>query len=187
MKKLITTIFLGLALAVMGEILAFYVYSKIDQGGILNGLIGITAFFSIFFGTIIISIYPEEYIKKNVRFKIKSNYLNFLIGSTLFIIFKLPFVLAIMIFYHFTGNYHDNQLKQFGIVKTVFIESEITGKNSRHDLCFQFNHNGKIWDGMLDAWQYQIGDSAQIIYSSQNPNETEWFNKYLEDKENENK
>jgi hypothetical protein len=40
---------------------------------------------------------------------------------------------------------------------------------------------------MLDAWQYQIGDSAQIIYSSQNPNETEWFNKYLEDKENENK
>jgi hypothetical protein len=35
---------------------------------------------------------------------------------------------------------------------------------------------------MLDHWNYHVGDTIEIIYSSQNPNEHEWYEKYLEDK-----
>ncbi len=60
----------------------------------------------------------------------------------------------------------------------MYLESEIKGRSSRHDLCFTFRHNQRTWHGMLDHGQYEVGDSAVIIYSSQNPNEVEWFEKY---------
>jgi hypothetical protein len=51
MKTLLTTI-AGIALTILGEMLAFYVYSSINQGGLINGLFGTNAFVSILSGVI---------------------------------------------------------------------------------------------------------------------------------------
>jgi hypothetical protein len=183
MKTLLTTI-AGIALTILGEMLAFYVYSSINQGGLINGLFGTNAFVSILSGVIMTISYPMKYSNKIwIQFKGKSKIVKNLLGTFIFFFLSIPFVIAVVAFYHFTGKYHDEQLENFGIVKTVVIESETVRNNSIHNLYFHFNHDGRIWEGSLDAWEYHVGDTVEIIYSSQNPNETEWYKKHLNDKQ----
>lgn len=182
MKKLL--IFLaGVSIAILGEMLAYYVYTSYTQGGLVNGLLGIIAFIAILIG-LILAISPFfpflENIEKRLKLKNKILYVTACIFAL--VVFISPLVAAVVTFYHFTGKYDEEQLEQFGIVKKVLIEDEITGRNSRHDLCFSFWHDSKLWEGMMGAWKYQVGDSAEIIYSSNNPNVTAWYRKYLEEK-----
>lgn len=173
--KTILTVIIGILIAVLGEVLAFTVYSNHDQGGFMNGLLGVVAFITILLGAILV-VYPlvaytdkmELYLSK------KANYIKFVFRSVAFVFFIAPFVVAALAFYHFTEQYHDTQLRQFGTVTKVLIEHEIRGSNS-------INHDGNIYDGMLDAWEYQVGDSVEVIYSANNPNEKEWYRKYLKE------
>lgn len=183
MKALLTTI-AGITLAILGEMLAFYVYSSYNQGGLINGLLGTCAFVAILTGVIMTISYPIRYANKIwIRLKGKSQVIKNALGVFIFFLLSTPFIIALVAFYHYTGKYHDEQLEQFGIVKKVIINAETSRNNSIHNLYFQFNHDGKVWDGSLDAWEYQVGDTVEIIYSSQNPNETEWYKKYLENKQ----
>ena len=184
--KIIATVIIGISIAFLGELLAYHVFANYNQGGWINGFLGITAFIAIFGGVILTIAYPISLAgKAEAYFNKKGNFINFLAGTSAFLFMTAPFVIATVTFYHFTGKYHDEQLEQFGMVTTVRIESEITGENSRHDLCFRFKHHGKTWKGMLDFWHYQVGDSVEVIFSSENPNETEWYQKYLEDTRSE--
>lgn len=184
--KILLSIILGIALAITGEILAFYVYSNYSQGGFINGLLGISAVIAILLGIVLALSYPIKYAEQlEVRLKEKSKLIKFLTGSIIFIVFITPFVVAVAAFYHFTETYHEEQLEKYGVVTTVIIQSEINDKNNRHDLCFQFMHDGITWEGMLDRWNYTVGDTVEIIYSSQNPNEHEWYKKYTADKATE--
>ncbi len=180
--RIFTTIIAGIALVILGEMLAFYVYSRYTQGGLINGFLGISAFLAIVIGALLFIRYPVHYADIiRIKYRGKNELIKFIMGTFIFIFTPTPFILAVVAFYHFTGKYHDEQLDKFGVVKKVLIEKEIIGRNSRHDLCFSFNHEGKTWGGMLDNWVYHVGDSVEIIYSSQNPNETEWYRKYLEE------
>ena len=62
------------------------------------------------------------------------------------------------------------------------ITRKIDGQNSRHDLLFKYDYNGKSFDGMLHRWKYKVGDSALVIYSSENPGEVAWYYRYKENK-----
>lgn len=180
MKKLITAL-LGIILAILGEMLAYYVFASKTQGGFFMGFLGITAFVAIIVGIILTIINPIKYAEKlHLRLKGKSKWLLNLTGILGFFTFLAPFVAAVLVFYHFAGNYHDEQMAKFGIITKVKLQSEISGFNSRHDLCFSFTHEGKTIDGMLDHWIYEVGDSVEIIYSGENPNEVEWYKEYLE-------
>lgn len=178
-KHLILSIF-GIVLAILGEYLAYYVYTNIQQDT-LNGCLGVIAFVAIFIGVIMV-LSPFITLWEGIHKRLETTkpvYRN-LIHVIGFLFLTVPFFVAGKVFYHFTGKYHIEQLKQHGIVTKVKIQSEIKGNNSRHDLCFDFMHNGKKWEGMLDHWNYQVGDSAVIIYSAENPNEVEWYQLYLE-------
>ncbi|GEM_PF-3817440 len=180
MKKVLVTL-LGVAVTVLGEMLAYHVFTSITQGGFLMGLKGVTAFVTILGGLALMVYHPLISAEKaEVHLKEKGKLVLYSFRSVALIAIVAPFVLAIVAFYHFTGKYHDEQIEKYGIVQKVLIETEITGRNSRHDLCFRYTHDGKTWDGMLSAWEYQVGDSAEIIFSSQNPNEVEWYQRYLD-------
>jgi hypothetical protein len=173
---------LGLMAIVLGELLAYYVFTSIKQGGFLMGLLGVLAFISILGGCLLLIAPLLDYAAPLEAWRKKqSRLLRTSLSLLFFSLAMSPFVASVVIFYHFSGRYHDEQIAQFGTLTTVYIEGEIKSENSRHDLYFSFEHEGKIWEGMLDAWHYQVGDSAQIIYSSNNPNEVEWYQKYLEE------
>ena len=180
-KTLLIVIF-GILLALFGEWLGYFVYTSKIQGGFLMGLLGFTAFVTVFGGVILIwypLIKSEEKINQWLINKNKLVKFSTYISLTTY--FLTPPIFAIVCFYHFTNIYTNNQLAEFGIKQRVKITRQITGKNSRHDLLFKFNHEGKNWDGMLDSWKYNIGDSAEIIFSSDNPNEVEWYLKFIQE------
>lgn len=180
--KIIVDSLLGIAFILFGELLAYYVFTSIEQGGFFLGLLGITAFVVIITGIVFLLMAPFKFFfrtediinEKPIWYKYSIRILSYFLGIA-------PFMMAGLIFYHYTRNYHDSQLEQFGVVKQVLIDGEIKGKNGRNDLTFSFLHNGRKWSGSEDKWKYKIGDSVPIIYSSQNPNELEWYRKYLED------
>ncbi len=170
----------GIVLTVIGEYFAFRVYSNIEFD-VIYGLLGIIAFLSIFIGCILfLTPIFKLWIKLDKQLNGAHPIHRSVINILAFFLSLIPFIVAGKVFYHFTGKYHSEQLKQHGIVTKVKIHSEIKGNNSRHDLCFDFMHNGKKWEGMLASWNYEVGDSAAIIYSAENPNEMEWYQLYLE-------
>lgn len=179
MKAVLTSI-VGLLVVVLGELLAFDVYANKDQGGFWNGFFGILAFLFILFGIIMMLYFPLNSIGKlEESFNNRSKWLKNSVGMLVITLFFTPFAIAVIVFYHFTGAYHDQQLKDHGKVTKVYIEQEIIGFRSRHDLCFRFWYEDKEWDLMLDHWEYEVGDSVDIIFSTENPNEIEWYQKYL--------
>ena len=171
----------GILLAVFGEVLGYYVYASFTHG-IINTIFGLISFFAIAVGTFL-AVYPLILLIEKIRLRktVKGSVLSKMINGLSMLIGILSFVLAWGMFYYFTGQYHKSQISKYGTVQKVVILSEIRGRNSRHDLCFQFNHDGKVWKGMLDAWKYRIGDTVDIIFSGRNPNEQEWYRKFLEE------
>lgn len=187
MLKNLLFIIVGLALTVLGEYLAFWVYTNIEYD-IVMGLLGILAFCSIFIGVIfLVSPYINLWIKVDKQLNTKQPIYRGAINTGAFLLLTIPFIAAGMVFYSLTSQYHDDQLKQYGVVTRIKIQSEITGSNSRHDMCFEFKHNGEKWEGMLGYWNYEVGDSADIIYSSENPNEVAWYELYLANNTSANK
>lgn len=177
--KLFKYLSIGVLLTLSGEYLAYYVYTSIDQGGFLLGFLGVLAFVLICLGVVALLYYPLSKADQWDAYLLTQSKAIRALGITISIVLlALPFVAAIFTFYHFTGEYHKEQIAKYGVVQKVYLDKEIRGRSGRHDLCFEFTHNDKEWKGMLDHWQYEVGDSAEIIYSSQNPNEVEWFEKY---------
>lgn len=178
--KNITIGLLGLALTTIGEYLAFRVYTQIEFD-IVFGLLGIISLISIFLGCILfLAPFLNLWIELDKQLKsTQSKYRN-LINVVAFFLYCVPFIVSGKVFYYYIGKYHKEQLQQYGVVTKVKIKSEITGNNSRHDLYFDFIHNGEKWEGSLGHWKYEVGDSVEIIYSSENPNEVEYYELFCE-------
>jgi hypothetical protein len=173
--KNITISLSGLILTIIGEYLVFRVYTHIEFD-IVFGLLGIISFIIIFTGCILfLTPFFNLWIELDKQLKsTQSKYRN-LINVVAFFLSCIPFIVAGKVFYYYTGKYHTEQLQQNGVVTKVKIKSEITGNNSRHDLYFDFIHNGEKWEGSLGHWKYEVGDSVEIIYSSENPNEVSYY------------
>ena len=181
MRTLITII-AGLILVYLGEELALYVYANYYLNSAL-ALLGILSVVILFTGASFIS-YPI--IKWGPKFdkwaKNKSKFVKAFTYPPLIVICILPHITSIVLFYKNSNQYHLEQLDNFGVKQKVKITRKKDGKNSRHDLLFKYDHNGKSFDGMLHRWKYNVGDSALIIYSSENPGEVAWYYRYKENK-----
>ena len=182
LKETLLAIISGILLAAFGEWLAYYVYTSKVQGGFYLGFLGIIAFIAVLIGATLVAIPLAITMDKSSGWlKAKSVFVRtpiYLFG----VLYSIaPFVLAVVTFYHFANKYTFHQLKTYGVRQTVVITDEIIGRNSRHDLLFEYEHEGKIWEGMIDHWKYNVGDTVDIIYSTDNPHEVAWYDKFTQE------
>ena len=179
MKKLIRSI-IGGCLFIGGEYLGYRVFTNYNQNIFIH-LFGVLAFCMTFGGVALLVEFPFSYLNKKYNEKKATNKtIAYLICVPTFVLIISSLFIPAFVFYHYTGKYHRDQIDKFGVVQKIMIESESHGKNSNNYSYFRFYHNGQVWKGDLPIWRYGIGDSAKIIYSKENPNEVEWYEKYLE-------
>jgi hypothetical protein len=184
LKKALRFIF-GALLFVSGEYLGYRLFTNDNQSSLI-GLLGILAVLMTFIGMALILEIPYLYLnrlyhKKMVTNKVIAN----IVCIPMLVLIISSFVIPVMVYTHHSHKYHKEQINKYGVMQDIIIENESHGKNSNNYSDFSFYHNGKKWRGSLRTWNYRLGDSAKIIYSSQNPNEMEWYEKYLKQK-NEN-
>lgn len=182
--RTLVSIFTGFLLFYIGEEIAFYVYKYYYQNSNL-AILGIFAVIIILIGaTLITAPLILKWSPKLGEWVNEKNKLTRAITYTLLLIFLFtPHITSIVLFNRRSDRYHLEQLEKFGVVQKIKITGKIDGQNSRHDLLFEYEYNGKKYHGMLNRWKFQVGDSALIIYSSQNPSEVSWYKKFLERKE----
>lgn len=187
--KALLSILAGVALIFFGEEIAMYVYSNYYQNSALAWL-GFLAVIMLFAGSILACI-PivnmsqsfDNWTKKTN----KSKLFKALTFTPLIILCFAPFIASVGIFIKRSSGYKWDHLERYGIVKKVEITGTIDGMRSRHDLLFSFQHEGVTYEGMLDRWIYNTGDSVKnvgdsilMIYSSENPGEQAWFYRFKE-------
>ncbi|MBI1184936.1 hypothetical protein GC194_11735 [bacterium] len=181
--KVLIKMIAGLCLVFFGEELALYVYKYYYKNSNL-AILGILAVVILMFGSTFISWPIIRWSSKiDKRVKKWNKPAKVIAYTSILVIFFIPHMASIVLFYKNTDEYHIKQLDAYGITQMVYIAGKIEGENSRHDLLFEYNHDGEIFNGMLNRWKFQVGDSALIIYSSENPSELEWYQKYIENKD----
>ena len=177
MKTLITIV-IGLVLIFLGEELALYVYANYYLNSSL-ALLGILAFTIIASGATLITY---QLAKQTTNFdqwvKDKSIIIKALIYPPLLIICLTPYISSVVLFYKNTNAYHQEQLDNHGVIAKVKITDKIDRLKSRHDLLFRYEYDGTTYKGMLNRWKYDVGDSVLILFSSENPGEVAWYEKY---------
>ena len=181
MKKIFRFI-LGAILFGGGEYLGYRVFTNYNQGSYV-GLVGLLAVIITLIGITLILVIPFSYLNDLYYkcFEINKTIANLIFIPQLILLISF-FAIPTLIFYYYSEKYHLKQLDSFGITQDIIIDSESHGKNSNNYSNFNFLHNGIEWRGSLSTWHYRLGDSARIIYSKENPNEVEWYEKYLEKK-----
>ena len=167
-----------------GEYLGYRVFTNYNQGGFV-GLVGLLAVIITLIGIALILEIPFSYLNEFYYKYVENNKtLANIICIPMFILTIGFFAIPTIVFYHYSDKYHQEQLDSFGVTQDIIIDSESHGKNSNNYSYFNFFHNGIEWRKSLRIWHYGIGDTAKIIYSKENPNEVEWYEKYLEKKIN---
>ena len=175
---------LGLVLFICGEYFGNRVFTYYDQKSFI-WIIGILAVIMVFVGTALILEVPFRVLNNQYyKFIEKNKVIANLFCVPMFFLAILLFVLPATVFYYYSGKYHKEQIDHFGVTQDIIIDNESHGKNSNNYSDFTFYHKGEKWRGSLRTWKYKLGDSAKIIYSSENPNEVEWYERYLETKKN---
>ena len=161
--------------------------------------LGIIAFFLIGFGSLFLSISLTRIIiptKTDFSFstlsdKKKYQILKDTVGSTKVKIISASYISLFLILFAGTAyklvtslnKYEKDQLKTFGRLQKVRINDiHLKGKGTPYAL-FDFYLDGKKYSNDLNPKNYSIGDSATIIFSTNNTDIVKWEEDY--DKNNE--
>jgi hypothetical protein len=143
--------------------------------------------FGAFFTQIFASNQVEGYFKiedskmnnqklktKRVKEKTKS------IKGVSLVLFIVMFVFSAYYLFALVENYKIIQLKNYGETQNVFIRK--TGVNRSATAYFDFYYDGKTYSNNLSQNGLEVGDSAIIIFSRQNPNVVKWLNDFNTEK-----
>jgi uncharacterized membrane protein len=180
--KKILRFLLGVSLFVGGEYLGYEVFINYNQNSLL-GIVGILAVVMSFGGMFLIIETPILFLANLCdEYKNKNKLTHFILFIPMIIMAISLFALPVIVYTHYSEKYHKEQIDKYGVIQNIIIDNESHGKNSNNYSDFSFYHNGIEWRGSLRTWNYRLGDSAKIIYSSENPNEVEWFEKYIKTK-----
>ncbi|MBC6368716.1 hypothetical protein [Algoriphagus sp. AK58] len=161
--------------------------------------LGIIAFFLIGFGSLFLSISLTRIIiptKTDFSFstlsdKKKYQILKDTVGSTKVKIISASYISLFLILFAGTAyklvtslnKYEKDQLKTFGRLQKVRINDiHFKGKGTPYAL-FDFYLDGKKYSNDLNPKNYSIGDSATIIFSTNNTDIVKWEEDF--DKNNE--
>lgn len=181
MKKVFRFI-LGILLFGCGEYLGYRVFISYNQNSLL-GIVGIIAVIMTFWGMFLIIETPLLFLADlSDKLKSKNKLIHFALFIPIFILTISLFAIPVIVHSHYSDKYHKEQIDNFGVIQDIIIDNESHGKNSNNYSDFSFYHNGIERRGSLRTWNYRLGDSAKIIYSSENPNEVDWYEKYIKTK-----
>jgi hypothetical protein len=177
---------LNALLILLGAYIIFKVFWKNDGSGLL-GLIG---FCFISFGAILLSVSLTRIIsntKTDLNFATLSNPKKYQILKETIGLPKVKMIntmyasLTVMIFastvygvYNYVNEYKNNQLKDFGQFQKVRINDIHRTTKGGPYVSFEFYFNDKKFKHRLSRNNYNIGDSARIIFSTNNPDIVIW-------------
>jgi hypothetical protein len=158
------------------------------------GFFGIAGFFLIGYGSLYSSISIARLILPfdiDFNFKLMSDKLLYnelknkvgktkvkIISITYISIFIILFVFSFYTYFIAIDSYENEQLKINGETQKVLIyKTGYKGKGGEKAY-FDFYYNEKKYSDHLPKDNLQIGDSAVIIFSKQNPDIIEWYNDF---------
>lgn len=173
-------------LILLGAFIAFKVWWTNDDSRYL----GIVSFFLIGVGSLLLSISLTRMImpiKADFSFSIladkkKYQILKNTIGSTKIKIINASYISLFLLLFGTTAygliaslnKYEENQFKTFGELQKVKINDiRYKGKGTPYAF-FDFYLDGKKYSNNLSPKNYNIGDSATIIFSTNHPDLVEW-------------
>ena len=173
-----------------GAFIAFKIWWTNGDGRFL----GIIAFFLVGFGSLFLSISLTRIIittKTDFSFstlsdKEKYQILKDTIGSTKVKVISVSYISLFLILFAgttyglvtFLSKYEKDQLKTFGRLQKVRItDIHYKGKGTPYAF-FDFYLDGKKYTGDLSPKNYNIGDSATIIFSTNNTDIVKWADDY---------
>lgn len=76
--------------------------------------------------------------------------------------------------FNYVNEYKINQLKNFGQLQKVRINDIHRTTKGGPYVSFEFYFNGKKFEDRLSRNNYNVGDSAKIIFSTNNPDIVIW-------------
>lgn len=173
-----------------GAFIAFKVWWTNGDGRFL----GIIAFLLVSFGSLFLSISLTRIIvptKIDFNFttlsdKNKYQILKDTIGSTKVKVISISYISLLLILFSGTAyglitslnKYEKDQLKNFGRLQKVRINDiHYKGKGTPYAF-FDFYLDGKKYTNDLNPKNYSIGDSATIIFSTNNTDIVKWADDY---------
>lgn len=156
--------------------------------------LGLIAFFLVGFSSLFLSISLTRIIvptKTDFSFSTlsdKNKYRNLkdTIGSTKVKVISISYILLFLILFAgtayglvtFLNKYEKDQLKNFGRLQKVRINDiHYKGKGESYAF-FNFYLDGKKYTNDLSPKNYSIGDSATIIFSTNNTDIVKWVDDY---------
>lgn len=158
------------------------------------GFFGIAGFFLIGYGSLYAGISLARLILPfniNFDFKLLSNKLLYnelknkvgktkvnIISITYISIFILLFAFSFYSYFNLTSTYEDDQLLINGETQKVYINKTAYQGKGGPNAYFDFYCNGKKYSDHLPKNNLEVGDSAIIIFSKQNPDIIEWYNDF---------
>ncbi|MBK1895390.1 hypothetical protein [Chryseobacterium paridis] len=186
LKKIVKNILLNLFAILLGVFIIFKVWWI--HGG--ERFLGIIAFFLVPIGSLFLGISLTKIIvptKTDISFSVLSDkdkyeILKSSIGSKKVKMINICYISLFLILFATTvfglvlslNKYEKYQLKTYGRIQKVKINNiEYKGKGSPY-VFFDFYLDGKKYSTDLNQKNYSIGDSAIIIFSTDNTDIVEW-------------
>lgn len=163
------------------------------------GFFGIAGFFLIGFGSLYAGISLARLILPfdiNFDFKLLSNKLLYnelknkvgktkvnIISITYISLFILLFAFSFYSYFKLTSSYEDDQLLINGETQKVYINKTAYQGKGGPNAYFDFYFNEKKYSDHLPKDNLEVGDSAIIIFSKQNPDIIKWYNDFRKKKQ----